>query len=229
MISASINHPSVIFHGFFNEGPSNEKSACVGYSASSQAIHQRVGTPPSRMVTWASNQKTNDMCFDAADVLSFNSYPAWYDHAHDLTVIKPFWASQAAWAHSHYPSKPFTISEAGAGGIYEWTNATDPYWSQLFQSEVVGLSAEFAVTDSDLVSGITVWQFNDIKGNDDATTQCGQCKYKPHPPSLSVPWDCAYISTSCGRPGGENHKGAVDFWRREKVAFKTLQGIYGKK
>ena len=31
-----------------------------------------------------------------------------------------------------YPEKPFTISEAGAGAIYEWKNNTDPAirWSQ---------------------------------------------------------------------------------------------------
>ena len=31
-----------------------------------------------------------------------------------------------------YPEKPFTISEAGAGAIYEWVNNTDPAirWSQ---------------------------------------------------------------------------------------------------
>ena len=31
MISASFNHPCVIFFGFFNEGPSNEVAACPGY------------------------------------------------------------------------------------------------------------------------------------------------------------------------------------------------------
>jgi len=30
MVSTSINHPCVIFHGFFNEGPSNDVAACPG-------------------------------------------------------------------------------------------------------------------------------------------------------------------------------------------------------
>jgi len=225
MVSASINHPCVILHGFYNEGPSNEAAACPGYKASADAIRARVGNPPSRLVTWASNMAKNDVCLENADVVSFNGYPAWYDHAHDLTYIVPYWQGQVDWAVKKYPLKAFTISETGAGGVYEWTNRTDFFWSQLFQSEVVSLEAKFAA-ESEQISGLTVWQFADIKADDGSTTGCGQCVYKPHPPSLSVPWDCAYISVKCGRPGGENHKGQVDFWRRKKLTFSSLAAIY---
>jgi len=118
----------------------------------------------------------------------------------------------------NYPTKPFTISEAGAGGIYEWNNnVSDPYWSQKYQAELINVTARFFVSD-DGVSGLTTWQFADIK----VDSSCAQCVYKPHPPSLSVPWDCSYIDVNCGRPGGENHKGLVDFWRREKMSFAVL-------
>lgn len=40
------------------------------------------------------------------------------------------------WVEKHFPNKPFTISETGAGGVYEWTNKTDPRWSQQYQLEV---------------------------------------------------------------------------------------------
>ncbi len=32
MISASFNHPSVVFFAFFNEGPSDDPNACPGYA-----------------------------------------------------------------------------------------------------------------------------------------------------------------------------------------------------
>ena len=99
------------------------------------------------------------------------------------------------------------------------------FWSQLYQAEIVTRDAQFAV-DNDDVSGITLWQFSDIKADDDSTRSCGQCKYLPHSQSLSVPWDCGYIDVSCGRPGGENHKGIVDFWRRQKMDFPLVAGIY---
>ena len=36
MVQTSFAHPSVAFHGFFNEGPSNEAAACPGYAASAE-------------------------------------------------------------------------------------------------------------------------------------------------------------------------------------------------
>eukprot|EP00962_Isochrysis_galbana_P032496 scaffold10680_cov118-Isochrysis_galbana.AAC.1 len=38
--------------------------------------------------------------------------------------------------------------------------------------------------------------------------------------------DCAYISPKCWRPGGENHKGVVDFWRRKKQVFGAVQAVF---
>lgn len=227
MISASINHPCVVFHGFFNEGPSNDPQACSGYQASADVVKKRVGTTvPSRFVTWANDHLMSDVCLGFADVISFNSYPAWYNHPGDLNAIIPFWTSQVQQVKAKYPQKPFTISEAGAGGIYEWKNSSDVFWGQQFQSKVVETTAKFAVSEPH-ITGLTIWQFSDIKANDGDTKHCGQCEYKPHPPHLSVPWDCAYINTKCGRPGGENHKGQVDYWRREKETFHTLSQVYG--
>eukprot|EP00050_Salpingoeca_kvevrii_P002588 m.197425 g.197425 ORF g.197425 m.197425 type:complete len:621 (+) comp10645_c0_seq1:1304-3166(+) len=220
MIDASINHPSVIFHAFYNEGPSDDKRACPGYNASASAIRARVGDPPTRFVTWASNKRTKDQCFEFADVLSFNSYPAWYDKPGDLDYIKTFWKSQVDWVAQTWPSKPFTISETGAGGVFEWTNKTDPQWSQLYQSEVVQRDVEFAIGESRL-SGLTLWQLTDIK-----VDACSPCTYEPHPENLDVPWTCSFIDVTCHRPGGENHKGSVDFWRRKKQVFFTVQQLY---
>ena len=78
-----------------------------------------------------------------------------------------------------------------------------------------------AIANSTRVSALSLWQFSDIK-----VANCAQCDYLPHPANLSVPWDCAYIDTSCGRPGGENHKGSVDYWRREKLGYASVARIY---
>ena len=50
--------------------------------------------------------------------------------------------------------------------------------------------------------------------------------YLPHPPNLTVPWDCAFVDVSCGRPKGENNKGSMDLWRREKLVFGAVAAIY---
>lgn len=79
MVTTSANHPSVIFHGFFNEGPSSDTKACPGYQTLADTVHALSSTSW-RMVTWASDKTTGDVCMAAADVVSYNSYPGWYDH-----------------------------------------------------------------------------------------------------------------------------------------------------
>jgi len=70
MVHTSIHHPSVILHGFFNEGPSSESDACVGYQALADTVRSLTS---SRLVTWASDKTTGDKCLSNADVVSFNS------------------------------------------------------------------------------------------------------------------------------------------------------------
>lgn len=88
------------------------------------------------------------------------------------------------------------------------------------------------------VSGLSLWLLMDFKVDDES---CGQCTYVQTPAvvagNLSVPWDCAFVnvlcgggnacySKPCGRPGGSNHKGAVDWWRREKLTLSAVADIY---
>ena len=71
------------------------------------------------------------------------------------------------------------------------------------------------------ISGITLWHFFDFK-TADSTENNTHCEYIPnvYPPT------CAYIDVSNGRPGGENHKGVIDFWRREKPAYDVVAAKY---
>ena len=211
MVSASINHPAVFFHAFYNEGPSNDPKACPGYNASAAAIRRRTpmrpGQPQTRLVTWADNKGPKSVCLAHADVISFNGYPAWYDPILKPSECAKTWGPKVAWAKQHFPDKPFTISETGAGGIYEWkSNASDVKWSQGYQSEIVAADATFAM-GNDHVSGLTIWQMTDIKANIGDTKECGACEYAPHPQNITVPWNCASSSDRCGRPRGENNKG----------------------
>lgn len=76
-MTTSANHPSVILHAFYNEGPNDVKTSCPGYNASAAIIRKFTGQPPSRLVTWANNHLSRDQCIEFEDVVSFNSYPAW--------------------------------------------------------------------------------------------------------------------------------------------------------
>lgn len=134
------------------------------------------------------------------------------------------------------------MSETGAGGVFEWLNASapapGPRWSQQYQGAVVEADATVILQDKRF-SGLTLWQYSDIKADDSDTAGCGQCHYAPGPGpgpaplpypvtggNLSIPWDCAVVDVSCGRPKGQNNKGVVDFWRRRKLDFDAVAAIF---
>jgi len=114
------------------------------------------------------------------------------------------------------------ISETGAGAVYEWShNSTDARWTQRLQADIISQDVDIALNHSG-ISGVTLWHWSDFKANDNDTRSCGRCNYVPgvEPPT------CGYINVDCNRPGGENHKGVVDFWRREKEAYHTVSAKY---
>jgi beta-glucuronidase len=185
-----------------------------------------------RFVTWANDHGTADVCIVHEDVISFNAYPGWYNDSDAGNAQAPlgYWPPQVEWVKQNYPTKPFIVSETGGGGLWEWPNATapapGPQWSLQYQVALVSNDVTVLLSN-DRVSGLTLWQFSDIKANDADTAACGGgCDY-PH--NLTVPWDCVHIPVPlCHRPKGENNKGTVDMWRRKKPVFAFVSAMYKK-
>ncbi|MCF6175017.1 MAG: hypothetical protein L3J71_04580 [Victivallaceae bacterium] len=75
MLAASYNNPSVIMHGFLNEGESNFEESRTCYKALIKLIRKK---DPSRLVSYASNKELKDRFLELIDVVCFNMYPAWY-------------------------------------------------------------------------------------------------------------------------------------------------------
>lgn len=218
MIDNAMNHASIMTWGWFNEGPSDKDDACPAYQACADIANAR---DPTRFTTWASDKNLHDVCFEAASLISFNNYPAWYTSGEPAETWNNFANSVHAGSVKGTIGKPFVISETGAGGIYEWShNASAEKWTLAFQTQIIIEDVETALAN-DNVSGITLWHFFDFKTND-ATENNTHCDYIPdvYPPT------CAYINVSSGRPGGENHKGVIDFWRREKPAYQAVAAKY---
>jgi len=219
MMDLSMNHASIMTWGWFNEGPTNDEAACIGYKACSEHAQAR---DPTRFRTWADSRGSGAKCFDFASLVSLNSYPGWYGGVGDLSAPARHWNLEAKAVATKHPGKPFVISETGAGGIFEWdANATDEQWTQRYQVEIIERDVDVALGNGQ-ISGITLWHYFDFKGNDAATQKCGHCDYLPdvYPPT------CSFIDVSCNRPGGENHKGVVDFWRREKQVYSVIASKY---
>jgi len=195
MVSDSFNHPSVVLWGFFNEGQSDKPQACPSYTAMAHAFRSR---DSSRLVTWASNRRSGDVCLQHADVISFNAYPGWYGG--NVSTVNRSWESDADWVAQHWPMKPFLISETGAGAIAGNHSASLARWSEEYQRLVDGYDVATAMR-SDRIAGISLWQFADVKVDEPRN--------------------------STRRPGGINNKGVFSRWRKPKLAAEVVGAIYG--
>jgi len=195
MLASAANHPSILLWGFFNEGVSNDPASTPSYAAMAETFR----ADRSRLVTWASNRKRNDLGYKYADVISFNSYPGWYGG--DADSVVPSWEADAAWVASEWPSKPFIISETGAGGVAGNRSDNLSRWSEEYQALVDGLDAQVAVNSSQ-IAGLALWQFTDIKVDQ--------------------------LNSSAGRPGGINNKGVFDQYRRPKLAAQRVAEIFSQ-
>ncbi|EOD03702.1 hypothetical protein EMIHUDRAFT_466342 [Emiliania huxleyi CCMP1516] len=175
-------------------------------------------------------------CYEHASLVAFNDYPGWYS-SKSPRVWDGFAAAVAEGTTAsgrHTVGKPMMISETGAalpraGGVYEWgDNATASKWTLQYQSAVIGEDVDVALAN-DRISGISLWHFYDFKENGT------HCTYD-HPPPTTFeelrrlgPPNCTAIAPTF-RPGGTNHKGVLDFWRRPKPAFAMVAAkcIVGK-
>ena len=234
MMDQSLNHPSIMTWAWFSEGPTDDERACPAYAACADQAQAR---DPSRFVTYASHV-SDDKCLAHVSMISANYYPAWAWYAggadHDLKAPAAHWNSWARDVSRQHPGKPFFISETGAGGIFEWSqNQTAATWTTKYQAEVIGADVDAALAIEHL-SGVSVFQFFDIKVSDEKTRLCGPCDYLP---GVDQPPTCGYIhagpwddypdppfphASKCGRPGGLNHKGMLDPWRRKKEAYHVV-------
>jgi beta-glucuronidase len=245
MLDNAFNHAAVFTWGWFNEGPSNDIKACPAYGACANVSKTR---DPTRFTTWADDKDLRGLCYEHASLIAFNNYPGWYNQFGDKSAPKRFWTEQAAGVRAGLSKsgaagtlgKPMVISETGAGGIFEWSNNdTDVKWTLNYQTEIIASDVDVAINNEN-ISGITLWHFYDFKvDNCGAHWPCkggGQennthCEYDHPPPETfeelasKGPPNCTYIEIN-NRPGGENHKGTVDFWRRPKPIFKIVASKY---
>ncbi|CAJ1949827.1 unnamed protein product [Cylindrotheca closterium] len=215
MLDNAINHASIAIWAYFNEGPSGENASCPAYQMNTDLIKSR---DTSRLVSYASSEAPpKDVCFPVVDIVSINGYPEWYDKP----SAKTYWSAFA----SYYKAlgKTFLISESGVGAIYEWQdNETAVPWTCAYQAKALVDIVEESISDFN-VSGLALWHFFDFKSTDFVIT--GNWENNTHCDYLDnvYPPTCGYIdvniSTPFQKPGGQNCKGVIDFWRRKKPSY----------
>ena len=200
MVRNSINHPSIIMWGFLNEGYSNLESSRAVYTRLATSIREE---DSSRFVTFASNQNEEELNFDLADIISVNTYPGWYgelDEPESVNEIVPHIERILGYLKDKgQDSKPFIISEIGAGAIYGWRDAHQTHWSEEYQAEYLETICKIVV-GNEQITGVALWQF---------------CDGRTYGSSRALM-----------RPRAFNNKGTLDEYRRPKMAYQRVKEIF---
>lgn len=157
MITAHINHPSIIIWGILNECASETEYGYECYKKQYELIHQM---DDSRPRSSASCKFKTDLCFGLPDIVSYNIYPEWYYDA----PTGEYLADLYNWVQtdSEGKGKPFLITEIGAGAIYGYRTPAMCKWSEEYQAKALENQIT-AVLGQEGCSGIFIWQFCDVR------------------------------------------------------------------
>lgn len=161
MITAHINHPSVIIWGILNECAGDTEYGYECYKKQYDLIkHMDFSRPRSS----ASCKFKTDICFGLPEIVSYNLYPEWYHETPASEYVKDIydWVQR----ESEGSGKPFLVTEIGAGAIYGFRSHTLCKWSEEYQAKALEDQIT-AVLEQEGCSGIFIWQLSDVRVSDE--------------------------------------------------------------
>ena len=161
MITAHINHPSVIIWGILNECASDTEYGYECYKKQYDLIkHMDFSRPRSS----ASCKFKTDICFGLPEIVSYNLYPEWYHETPASEYVKDIydWVQR----ESEGSGKPFLVTEIGAGAIYGFRSHTLCKWSEEYLAKALEDQIT-AVLEQEGCSGIFIWQLCDVRVSDE--------------------------------------------------------------
>ena len=161
MITAHINHPSVIIWGILNECASDTE---YGYECYKKQYDLIKRMDFSRPRSSASCKFKTDICFGLPEIVSYNLYPEWYHETPASEYVKDIydWVQR----ESEGSGKPFLVTEIGAGAIYGFRSHTLCKWSEEYQAKALEDQIT-AVLEQEGCSGIFIWQLSDVRVSDE--------------------------------------------------------------
>ncbi len=196
MVEQHVNHPSIVIWGVLNECASHTEEGRLMYK---QQLEQIRSLDASRPLTFASDKRDMELCFDLVDIVSFNLYPGWYgdEDPGELCDQARGWADEAGGE-----GKPMIMSEFGGDGYYGHRDPSRVKGTEERQAEIIESNLE-AYSSRPYVSGMLIWQFCD-------------CRVTEGPGFLM------------SRAMTQNSKGIVDRYRRPKLAYSVVKAYFTK-
>lgn len=196
MVQSHFNHPSIIMWAILNECASDVPEGKEMYRKQLSQIRRM---DDSRPLTFASDKRDRELCFELADIVSFNLYPLWYGDEDPAELMQQArqWADAAGGL-----GKPMIMSEFGADGHYGHRDPSRVKGTEERQCDILERNLQ-ACTNASFISGMFIWQFCDCR----VTEGNG--------------WLLA-------RAGTQNSKGVVDRYRRPKLAYSTVKDYFNR-
>lgn len=194
MVEQHHNHPSIVIWAILNECASDTLEGREMYKEQLEQIRE---LDASRPLTFASHHRDKELCFDLADIVSFNLYPGWYgdEDPGELCDLARGWADASGGL-----GKPMIMSEFGGDGYYGYRDASRVRGTEERQADIIEANLS-AYTARSFISGMFIWQYCDCR----------------------VTEGTDWLIT---RAGTKNSKGIVDRYRRPKLAYATVQRYY---
>ncbi|MCL6459304.1 MAG: beta-glucuronidase [Gorillibacterium sp.] len=191
MVEQHVNHPSIIIWAILNECASWSEEGKVHYKRQLEQIRTM---DSSRPLTFASHHREKEICFDLADIVSFNLYPGWYgpEDPGELCDQARAWADSSGGL-----GKPMIMSEFGADGFYGYRSPSQVKGTEERQAQIIDSNLE-AYRNRNFVSGMYIWQFCDCRVTEE---------------KVGPLWRVQTL----------NNKGVVDGYRRPKLAYAVVK------
>ncbi len=198
MVKEYYNHPSIVIWGIFNETDTTVKETEVFAKACYGMLKKAGGN---RLVTFATDKRTKDICLKWCDFISLNLYIGWYDYPD-----KEFetWESSlktmiAYFEREGVADKPLVMSEFGAAAIYGNHTFDNLKWTEEYQALLIKNCLELFYKKG--FAGTYIWQYSDIRTSKEM---------------------------GLNRARSFNNKGLVNEYRKPKMAYFAVKDFYEK-
>lgn len=201
MVKELRNHPSVIVWSVANEIPSQLPQVAEYIHKAVDYVH---ALDPTRLVTFASDKREQDVSFAFVDLIAVNEYFGWYYGK--CADVGPMLDGLAV----RFPNKPLLVTEFGAEAVPGWQKSSPdaPGRDYSLQHQVEFLRCHlqqiFEPQRRKFVAGGLIWVYNDFPD--------------PHRVGGDHPKMASY----------RNNKGLVTEDRQHKPAYEAVKNFFAK-
>lgn len=197
MIERDLHHPSILFWSVHNEIDTRSKQA---YDLSVKLTELVRSKDQSRLVAYATMHPMADICFGLFDVIGINYYGGWYHGHADFDVMLETFHERCK--EHGAENTPVLMTEFGGAGVYGDSGWEPRLFSEDYQADLLSKALKLFRSDSK-ISGTYVWQFADTR----ADLQSRRAYFRDRARSF-------------------NNKGLVNEYRKPKLAYRVVKGIY---